>query len=150
MALPPIGDDAIVIGASAADWRAAVQLAGDALQRSGAAEAAYAGEMVRMIEENGPYVVIAPGLALAHARPGPSVLADGLSVVTLAEPVSFGHPYNDPVRVVLGLAVHSVDRHLELIASLANAFNDNSSVDLLASASTPDEVRAILGVGALS
>ena len=40
--------------------------------------------MIRMIEEHGPYVVIAPGLALAHARPGPEVLADGLSVVTLA------------------------------------------------------------------
>jgi hypothetical protein len=39
--------------------------------------------MIRMIEEHGPYVVIAPGLALAHARPGPDVLADGLAVVTL-------------------------------------------------------------------
>ena len=44
-----------------------------------------------MVDEHGPYIVIAPGLALAHARPGPEVLADGLAVVTLAEPVPFGH-----------------------------------------------------------
>ena len=34
----------------------------------------YADAMIRVIEEFGPYVVIAPGLALAHARPGDDVL----------------------------------------------------------------------------
>src|SRR4051812_46242537 len=104
MSLPPLPDDGVQLGASADDWRAAVALAGAALARTGAADPSYADEMVRMIDEHGPYVVIAPGLALAHARPGPEVLRDGLSVVTLETPVAFGHPYNDPVRVVLGLA----------------------------------------------
>ena len=104
MSLPPLPDAGVQLGATAADWRAAVGLAGAALARTGAAEPSYADEMVRMIDEHGPYVVIAPGLALAHARPGPEVLSDGLSVVTLATPVTFGHPHNDPVRVVLGLA----------------------------------------------
>jgi ascorbate PTS system EIIA or EIIAB component len=148
MPLPLLGDDAIVIGADAPDWRTAVRRAGRALQDGGAATAAYADEMVRMIEENGPYVVISPGLALAHARPGPEVLADGLAVVTLAAPVAFGHPHNDPVRVVLGLAVHSIDRHLEYIASLANAFNDQATTDRIAAAGSAAEVRDILGEAA--
>ena len=101
-----------------------------------------------MIVEHGPYVVIAPGLALAHARPGPEVLRDGLAVVTLSTPVDFGHPHNDPVQVVLGLAVHSPEHHLPMVAELANLFNDSDAVERLAEAATADQVRAILGVAA--
>jgi PTS system ascorbate-specific IIA component len=145
MSLPAVPPEAIVLHAEAADWRAAVTLAGAALARSGSAKPGYAGEMIRMIEEHGPYVVIAPGLALAHARPGPEVLANGLAVVTLATPVSFGHPHNDPVRVVLGLAIATADDHLEVIAELANIFNDSTAIEDLANAASADDVHRILG-----
>ena len=59
MSLPSLPKSAIVIAAEAADWRAAVTLAGEALAESGAARPAYSAEMIRMIEEHGPYVVIA-------------------------------------------------------------------------------------------
>lgn len=145
MALPFLAESAIIVGAEADDWRAAVRLVARALTASGAARPAYADEMIRMIEEHGPYVVIAPGLALAHARPGPEVLADGLAVVTLATPVSFGHPYNDPVSVVLGLAIKSADAHIEAVAELANVFNDSSAISRLASAASVAEILEIMG-----
>ncbi|AMM21739.1 PTS ascorbate transporter subunit IIA [Frondihabitans sp. PAMC 28766] len=146
MTLPLIPDEAIVIGATATDWRSAVRTAGAALVASGSAKPGYSDAMIRMIDEHGPYVVIAPGLALAHARPDDQVIATGLAVVTLASPVSFGHPHNDPVRVVLGLAVESVGGHLESIADLANVFNDSKMIGVLADAATPDEVRSLMGV----
>jgi PTS system ascorbate-specific IIA component len=145
MSLPPLAPEAIAIGIEVDDWRGAVLAAGSALAAAGIARAGYGNEMVRMIEEHGPYVVIAPGLALAHARPGPEVIADGLAVVTLATPVNFGHPYNDPVSVVLGLAVASGDAHIALVAELANVFNDSSAVAELAAATSVDQVQAILG-----
>ena len=145
MPLPILAESAIIVGAEADDWRAAVRVAGRALTASGATRPGYADEMIRMIEENGPYVVIAPGLALAHARPGPDVLADGLAVVTLATPVSFGHPHNDPVSVVLGLAIKSADAHIETVAELANVFNDSSTISRLANARSVAEVLDIMG-----
>jgi PTS system ascorbate-specific IIA component len=144
--LPAILDEGVILGATPTDWREAVQLAGGALASAGAARPEYAGEMIRMIDEHGPYIVVAPGLALAHARPGPDVLADGLAVVTLANPVAFGHPYNDPVRVVLGVSAASNESHLKAVAELANIFNDSDAVDRLAEAASPAEVRRILGV----
>lgn len=144
MPLPPLDESAITLGAHAEDWRAAVTLAGEALTRSGATTASYTDEMIRMIEEHGPYVVIAPGLALAHSRPSPSVNSNGLCVVTLVEPVAFGHPHNDPVRVVLGLAVAQADQHLAAIAAIANVFNDSTAIEDLAAAATPQRVREIL------
>jgi PTS system ascorbate-specific IIA component len=143
--LPVILDGGVILGATPTDWREAVELAGAALTAAGAARPEYAREMVRMIDEHGPYIVVAPGLALAHARPGPEVVTDGLAVVTLANPVEFGHPYNDPVRVVLGVAAASNESHLKAVAELANIFNDSDAVDRLARAASPDEVRRILG-----
>ena len=146
MSLPPLPENAIVIGADAADWRAAVMLAADALAASGAARPEYGLEMIRMIEQHGPYVVIAPGLALAHARPGPEVLADGLSIVTLSRPVNFGHPHNDPVSVVLGLAIATADEHLAAVAAVANVFNDSTAIAELAAATSAAEVQRIMEV----
>lgn len=143
-ALPPLADRAIVLQARADDWRDAVRLAGDALVDSGCATAEYTDAMIRMVDDHGPYIVIAPGLALAHARPGPEVRRDGLSVVTLHTPVAFGHAHNDPVRVVVGLAVHAPDAHLTSVAALANVFNDSSAIVAIADATTRDDVRAIL------
>jgi len=146
MPLPPLPDEAVVLGASASSWRDALRLAGGALVSSGAATDAYTDAMIALVEEHGPYIVISPGLAFAHARPGAAVRRDGLSIVTLAEPVAFGHPHNDPVRVVLGLAVDGVGSHLESIGEIANTFNDAAVTGRLAAAATADEVRAIMGV----
>jgi ascorbate PTS system EIIA or EIIAB component len=145
MSLPALPADAIRLGVEVADWQAAVRSAGAALTDAGIAKPSYANEMVRMIEEHGPYVVIAPGLALAHARPGPEVLKDGIAVVTLATPVNFGHPYNDPVSVVLALAVDASDTHVTLVAELANLFNDSTAIIDLAAATSVGEVQRIFG-----
>ncbi|MCW4385102.1 PTS sugar transporter subunit IIA [Salinibacterium sp. SYSU T00001] len=146
MPLPPLTAKGVVIGAEAKDWRAAVRVAGEALAETGSATPRYAEEMIRMIEEHGPYVVIAPGLALAHARPGPEVLKDGLAVVTLRTPVPFGHPHNDPVTVVLGLAAVRADTHLPSIAAIANIFNDPGAIAALVGASSVEQVLDIMGV----
>lgn len=137
MPLPPLTEASVRLGVPAANWREAVRAAGDVLIASGSVDGTYTQRMIDVIEEFGAYVVIAPGLALAHARPGEDVHADGLSLVTLAEPVSFGHAHNDPVRVVIGLAVTTADAHVTGIADLANAFNDPGLVPALSAATEP-------------
>ncbi|KJC64120.1 PTS sugar transporter subunit IIA [Agreia bicolorata] len=145
MRLEELPDEVIVLGAHACDWRDAVHLAGDALVAGGVTTDAYTERMVQVVEEFGAYIVIAPGLALAHARPGPDVVHDGLAVVTLDEPVAFGHPHNDPVEVVLALAVTSNEGHVTVLADLANVFNDPTATRSIAQAATVGRVRAVLG-----
>jgi len=150
MSLPPLPDSAIDLGVHASDWRAAVRFAGNALRRSGATRDSYTDRMIQVVDEFGAYIVIAPGLALAHARPGPDVLADGLSVVTLATPVTFGHPHDDPVSVVIGLAVSTPDAHVNSVAELANVFNDPDAIPALAGATTADDVWRVFRASAVS
>lgn len=137
-------DGAIVTRAEATDWRGAVRLAGDALVATGATTDVYTDDMIRAIEELGPYIVIAPGFALAHSRPSPAVLRTGLSWVALATPVAFGSAANDPVRLVVGLAALDHDAHLEVMSALARVLADEKTLEAAIDADTPERVRAIL------
>jgi len=110
-----LAPSAVVIGAGAGDWRAAVTRAGEALIAGGATTAAYTDEMIATVEQLGPYIVIAPGIALAHSRPSPAVLHAGISLVTLAQPVAFGHKQNDPVSLVVGLAAPDEEGHVQAL-----------------------------------
>ena len=135
---------AIHLGATARDWRAAVRLAGDALVTSGATAPAYTNEMIATVEQLGPYIVIAPGIALAHSRPSPAVLRAGISLVTLARPVDFGHRTNDPVRLVVGLAAPDEEGHVTALSTLAEFLSDEDSRVGLLGATGPDEVLRLV------
>src|SRR5919107_2424795 len=136
--------DAIRIGATAADWRAAVRLAGDALVASGATTPAYTDEMVATVEQLGPYIVIAPGIALAHSRPSPAVLRAGISLVTLLQPVAFGHRQNDPVRLVIGLAAVDEEGHITALSTLAEFLSDETRREgLITAAGAADVARMV-------
>ena len=133
---------AIRVGVEAADWRAAVTAAGNALASSGATTPAYTGEMIAAIEQMGPYMVIAPGIALPHARPSPAVLRVGLSVVALARPVPFGHPQNDPVTLVIALAAPDNRAHTQALAALAGLLAEETRRAALLRAERPEEILA--------
>ncbi|MGP5088171.1 PTS sugar transporter subunit IIA [Brachybacterium tyrofermentans] len=136
---------AILLDAPAQDWRAAIRLSGDLLVSAGATTGSYTDAMIRTVEEHGPYIVIAPGFALAHARPDDSVLRTALSFVRLAEPVEFGNQANDPVTLVMALAAADSSAHQAALAALAGVLADPEGRRALDSASTPDEVLTALG-----
>lgn len=135
---------AIRLRQPARDWREAVRCAGEALTASGAAGPAYAGEMIAAVERLGPYIVIAPGIALAHSRPSPAVRHTGLAWITLAHPVAFGHAENDPVSLVVGLAAVDESSHVEALATLADLLGDDERRAALMAASDAAVLRSIV------
>ena len=101
--------------------------------------------MIATVEQLGPYIVIAPGIALAHSRPSPAVRRAGISLVTLAEPVEFGHRQNDPVSLVVGLAAPDDEGHVTALATLAEFLSDEGRRDALMSAPDPGALRQMIG-----
>ena len=131
--------ESVLLNRSAGSWREAIALAGAGLVSAGVATEAYTQAMIDVVETNGPYIVIAPGFALAHARPSAEVLRWGMSLLTLAEPVHFGAGANDPVSVVVGLAAVDKDQHLEALALLGEKLTDS-----------PDLVNSLLKLATFS
>lgn len=70
--------DCIALDVSATTWEEAVLAAGGLLEQADIAGPAYTGSMIDNVETNGPYIVVAPGFAFAHARPSPAVHRTGI------------------------------------------------------------------------
>jgi PTS system ascorbate-specific IIA component len=100
-------------------WPAAVRAAGRELVTLGAADERYVERCVAQVAQDGPYIVVAPGIALAHARPEDGARALGVAVAVLDRAVAFGHPVNDPVDVVFAFCSPDRDAHVGLLAALA-------------------------------
>ncbi|MGE1798036.1 PTS sugar transporter subunit IIA [Klebsiella pneumoniae] len=95
-------------------------------------------------KELGPYYVLAPGLAMPHARPEQGVLRNGLSLLHIKEGVSFGSTENDPVYVVIILCARSGNEHITMIGELAEIFSDQQKLHRLLNADDSKAIQAVI------
>ena len=133
-------------GVQAADWREAIRQAGSVLEAAGSITAEYTESMIKAVEDMGPYIVIMPGFAIAHAAPAPCVLKEDIALITLAEPVFFGSP-NDPVKLMLCVACVDRESHVRALQAVAEVLCEDGIMDRLAAAASVDELESILTGG---
>ncbi|GAB3217725.1 PTS sugar transporter subunit IIA [Mycolicibacterium hippocampi] len=138
----------IELDVAADTWQESITVAGGLLERAGIADAAYTQSMIDNVESNGPYIVVAPGFAFAHARPSAAVHHTGMSWVRLSQPVAFGHKTNDPVSLVVALAATDTGAHNTAMAELAKLLGDADRRAALDTAATPEELLGALGATA--
>lgn len=129
---------------SVADWKEAIQIAGTPLLNEGAISQSYIEAIIRLKEEIGPYFVIAPRIAMPHARPEEGAKALGLSVVKLAKAVVFNADENDPVDTLFMFAAPDSNSHIEMISQLAELLSDESEMEKVFNARSKEELNAIL------
>lgn len=132
------------VGLHAKDWQEAITLAGSVLEEAGSITHEYTQSMVQAVKELGPYMVIMPGFAIAHAAPSPAVHKEDLALITLAEPVSFGSP-NDPVNLILCVACIDRESHVRALQNVAEVLCGDGVMEKLAQAQTVEEMASILG-----
>lgn len=125
---------------TAPDWRQATSAAAELLVILGTAPTSYPRACVASVEEHGPYIVLAPGVALVHA-PAAADSTEGLAALRLDEPVRFGHPKNDPVDVLL--AFSSGGDHMAMIRAVASGLSGGLA-DGVRGAPDADRVEKIL------
>lgn len=122
------------------DWEDAVRKGGSLLEENGFIEPQYITAMIQTVKEIGPYIVIAPGIALPHARPESGVKKVGLSLITLKNPVNFGHKQNDPVRIVICLCAIDHSTHLKALSELVQHLNNPAFISLLMDSTDKREI----------
>ena len=128
------------------DRESAVRRSGELLTVSGRVDPAYTAQMLDALAEFGPYIVLAPGVALAHARPSAAVHGVAFSILTLCPPVAFGHAANDPVQLVVGMAAPDDASHIEALRQLAGLLEADDTREGLMRATEVAEVLALLQV----
>jgi PTS system ascorbate-specific IIA component len=126
------------------DWQDALRRAAKPLLDDASIESQYVNEMIQAVQDLGPYIVLAPGFALGHARPSEAVHRPCLAIATLDEPVEFGSEQNDPVDIVIVVASTSNDAHLALLQKVVTFLNEENGFDMLREARTNDDAQAIV------
>ncbi len=133
----------IELGVDASCWQDAVKKTGEILVREGRVKSEYIDDMIETVENLGPYIVLCPGLAMPHARPGGNVIKSGVGIITLSEPINFGNRTNDPVKVVVGLAGINDNAHVKVVQRIAEVFEDETMIDYFA---TCNDRRIIMDI----
>lgn len=126
-----LNEDTICLGVEAHDWIDAIQQGGSILEQQGVISKQYIKAMIDAVYEYGPYIVIAPGIALAHAKPGVEVNHVGISMIRLKNGIAFGSTKNDPVYIVFSLAAVDSTSHLNAFKELAELLDDETFIEFL-------------------
>lgn len=142
-----IDERMIRIDFSASDWKEAVREAGNLLINGGCADERYVDNMINVVKSIGAYIVIGKGIALPHSRSAEGVNKIGISFLRLTAPVNFGHPENDPVDLLFGLASIDNKSHIRALKDLTKILSDSEKVRELRKVKTTDEVFSILAEG---
>ncbi|RZP67818.1 PTS sugar transporter subunit IIA [Vibrio vulnificus] len=121
-----IENNSIKLQAQASNWRDAIKIGTDMLIASGAIEPCYHDAIINSVEELGPYICIAPNLALPHARPENGVNRTAFALVTLETPIYF-EGEDEPVDVLITLAGSSSDEHMEGLMEVTQVLDDEES-----------------------
>jgi len=129
-----IGHGTIRAQVAALSWEDAVDHVGALLVKAGKIHPGYISAMKHVLQEMGPYAVIAPGIVLLHARPEDGVLEPCLGLVTLSTPVPFGHSQNDPVDLVFALGAVDKKAHIVALKQLAEMLENPDVLDKMRAA----------------
>ena len=139
-----LNDKALQVEETVNDWPQALELCARPLLAAGIITPQYLTAIATQHQQLGPYYVLAPGLAMPHARPEEGAKGMGLSLLKVNHGVSFGSQDFDPVRVIVMLAAPDKNSHIDMISSLAQLFSSEEDMAQLQQASTVEEIKKII------
>lgn len=129
---------------SVSGWQQAIELVCAPLLDIGAINSEYKAAIIQSTLELGPYYVLAPRIAMPHARPEQGVLNNALSLLIVQDGVCFHSEGNDPVYLLLLLAARDSDQHIQIITSISEFFCNDEDVNAAIIAQNPNDIIEIL------
>lgn len=126
------------------EWPQALEICARPLLEQDIIVPDYLTAIIRQHHQLGPWYVLAPGLAMPHARPEEGAKGLGLSLLKLEQGVSFGAGEFDPVNLIIMLAAPDKHSHIEMISALAELFSSDTALEELHQAKTREEIKNII------
>ncbi|MBE5967242.1 MAG: PTS sugar transporter subunit IIA [Lachnospiraceae bacterium] len=128
----------------AKDWKEAIRMSCETLEADGSVEGNYKEDIIKCVEEYGPYIVIVPNVAMPHSQEGAAgVHKTTIGFMKLEKPVSFelGNAEKD-AQLFFTLASCNSEEHLNNMARLSEILsNEELLIELARANSTEDILR---------
>jgi len=144
MLLDKIAASDVMIQLKTENWEDAIRKSSQTLLEKGSIESRYIDAMIKVVHDNGPYIVIGKHIALAHARTECGALHTDVTFATLDPAVNFGAGALDPVRLIITLSATDPDTHVELLGELAEILMDEEKSEALFNAESAEGFVQIL------
>jgi transcriptional antiterminator/mannitol/fructose-specific phosphotransferase system IIA component (Ntr-type) len=139
-----ITTDMISLNIECRYWEEAIRKGMKVLREKKYVENSYEEAVINNIKEVGPYMVVAPGIVLSHAKTEDGVNKLSMSLMTIKNPVKFGSELNDPVKLVVSLAAIDRESHLKALSQLMALFMNSEDLRSIFKAKTTDEIMNII------
>lgn len=139
-----ITESIIQLQVEANDWEDAIRKAGKPMIEHLYVKPAYIEEIIRIMHQEGPFVVITKHVALPHTKPSSGALRCGLGLTVLKEGITFGSQEHDPIKYIFTLSAVDNESHLTAMSQLLELFNEPSFFTMMDEAETPQEVIAYI------
>ena len=139
-----LSEDNVSFHYPAETWEDVIRHGGQLMVDAGFTDPTYTEAMIDVVRDLGPYIVLAPGLAMPHARPEMGAKQVGTALVTLEKPIDFGSPENDPVSVAVFLCAPNKEEHIQLLTDIATLFEDEEFLDAAVNFESIEDVEAFL------
>ena len=107
----------------AADWKEAVCQSVIPLEKDGSVTAAYKEAIIQNIEQLGPYICIAPHIALPQARPEQGAVKSQIAVTLFRREVDFNRE-DARANLFISLAAADANSHLDVLVQITDILQD--------------------------
>ncbi|WP_232698763.1 BglG family transcription antiterminator [Brevibacillus daliensis] len=129
---------------SVSSWQEAIRQASIPLVENGSINTGYVDTMIKKVEEYGPYIVIAPQVAIPHARPIDGVNRVGMSLLLIKQAVSFSDDPENSVHLVITLATTDNESHIKALSQLTTLLSDKETLQKLLTTGSVDDILALI------
>ncbi|MDV2682956.1 BglG family transcription antiterminator [Alkalihalophilus lindianensis] len=125
-------------------WQEAVEVASSPLLENNSISQKYIDAMIANIDELGPYVIIAPHVAIPHARPEAGVSKLGMSLLKLNEPIAFSEEERHQASLLFVLAATDNETHLKALSQLTTLLSDEGNIEKLLHSEDVIEIQNLI------
>jgi PTS system ascorbate-specific IIA component len=125
------------------NWEDAIKFSSEGLLEKEYINENYVQSMIDSVKEFGPYIVIAPNIAMPHARPEAGSSKVGFAVTVCEEPVSFGDAPEHKARLMVTLSCVNADTHLKMLQALVMVLADEEKFNAILNSTTKQEILDI-------
>ncbi len=123
----------IQIVEKADNWQDAIRISVRPLAEHGYVEKRYSESIIENVKNLGAYFIVAPEVAMPHARPEQGVIETQIGITLFKEPVLF-EGKEDETKLFVVLAASDSEKHIDAMVMIAEVLSDEDKIHALCEA----------------
>lgn len=126
------------------NWEDAIKASVTPLINEGIATEEYSQAIIDSVNNNGPYIVIAPNICIPHAQEGKGVNSTAISFMKTNKPVKFSDSDEHNAQLFFVLASTDNSKHLNNLAELVEFLGNEENVEKLLVSTCGEDLQALI------